>query len=159
MKFNERLIRIRESKGWNKTETAKRLGVTVGAYANWEYGNREPDIKMLRKISKVFDVSADYLINNNQENANTSVGAKIKFIRLEKGLSMEEFGELFDPIANRGLVSGWENGRYLPNAKRLSRIADLGGTTVEELLHGSQNRYFLNISENIRNIRNGDKII
>lgn len=66
MSFNRRLIKLREGKGWTKTQTAKLLNVTVGAYANWEYGNRTPDMEKdfetFLKISDLFDVSLAYLI-------------------------------------------------------------------------------------------------
>lgn len=32
-------------------------------YANWEQGRTEPNIDMLRKLSKLFSVSIDDLIN------------------------------------------------------------------------------------------------
>ena len=64
-----------------------------------------------------------------------SVGQKIKAIRLERGETMEKFGRNFNQNANRGLVSGWENGRYLPNPERLKKISELGNTTVDYLLN------------------------
>lgn len=65
---------------------------------------------------------------------NKVLGDKIKSIRLNRGETLEEFGKRFNPPANRGLVSGWENGRYAPNPKRLKEIAELGNMAVEELL-------------------------
>lgn len=70
-----------------------------------------------------------------------AVGRRIKAIRLDLGESGETFGKRFDPIANRGLVSGWETGRYLPNNERLKLIAEIGGYDVEELLHGTLEEY------------------
>ncbi len=62
------------------------------------------------------------------------VGNRIKNIRLSLGLSMEEFGKLFDVAALKSNVSGWELGKHLPNANRLKKIAELGNTTIDELL-------------------------
>ena len=62
-----------------------------------------------------------------------TTGEQIKSIRLELGETLEEFGKRFNPPANRSLVSGWENNRYTPNPERLKAIAEIGGTTVEEL--------------------------
>ena len=62
-----------------------------------------------------------------------TTGERIKDIRLELGETLEEFGKRFNPPANRSLVSGWENNRYTPSPERLKVIAELGGTSVEEL--------------------------
>jgi transcriptional regulator with XRE-family HTH domain len=62
------LENLRDSKGWSKTEVARRLGIkTVSTYANWEYGIRTPDKDMLAKIAKLYDVSIDFLITGKKE--------------------------------------------------------------------------------------------
>ena len=60
--FPNRLKRLRDKRKWTKVQAAKAIGITPGAYGNYEYGNREPNIETLVKISEVFDVSIDYLI-------------------------------------------------------------------------------------------------
>lgn len=72
---------------------------------------------------------------NNDSNKN--IGARIKSIRTSLGLTMEEFGKKFEPVANRSLVSKWEAGKSLPNTKRLKIIAELGHTSVDELVSPS----------------------
>lgn len=78
------------------------------------------------------------------------VGKRIQAIRLEKGLTLEQFGELI--CASKSSISEWESGKHLPPAKsiisrwekgvmlpnssRLERIAKLGNITVNELLYG-----------------------
>lgn len=63
------------------------------------------------------------------------VGQKIKSLRLNKGMTQEEFGKLFG--ATRGNVATWERGVSLPNNERLKLIADLSSMTVNELLHNA----------------------
>ena len=62
-----------------------------------------------------------------------TTGEQIKIIRLELGETLEEFGKRFNPPVHKGLVSLWENGRNIPHPKNLKTIAEIGGTTVEEL--------------------------
>ena len=50
------------------------------------------------------------------------------------GITMEEFGELFDPPASKSIVSRWEKGVSVPNNRRMKRIAELGGVTVADLI-------------------------
>lgn len=64
------------------------------------------------------------------------LGQKIKELRMDKGLTMEEFGNRFDPPASKGTVHTWENNLYKPNAKRLKHIAKLAGKTVSEFMCG-----------------------
>lgn len=60
--MNERLRQLRLEKGLTAREVAFSLGMTLGAYAHYEQGIREPSIAILIKLCDLFDVSADYLI-------------------------------------------------------------------------------------------------
>ena len=60
--FRDNLKELRTKRKWSKVQAAKEIGITPGAYGNYEYGNREPNIETIVKISEVFDVSIDYLI-------------------------------------------------------------------------------------------------
>lgn len=60
--FADRIKMLREKKGWSKAETARKLGVSGGAYSNWEYGNRKPDLQFTQEIANLFDVSTNYLL-------------------------------------------------------------------------------------------------
>lgn len=64
------------------------------------------------------------------------VGHRIRSIRKEKGLTMEEFGKLIGGV-KKSAVGNWERGDNLPNNERLKRIAELGNLEVNELLYGS----------------------
>ncbi|WP_024526210.1 helix-turn-helix domain-containing protein [Levilactobacillus brevis] len=67
------------------------------------------------------------------------LGQQIKTIRVNLGLTMEEFIERVDGKSGKlrsGTVNNWENGKNAPNKKRLAAIAKLGNVTVEYLLHG-----------------------
>ncbi|GAB6640021.1 helix-turn-helix transcriptional regulator [Streptococcus uberis] len=66
---------------------------------------------------------------------NKIIGLRIKKIRLEKGMTLEEFGRLFN--ASKGSVYGWETGRNLPNKDRLKLISKIGEMRVEELIAGN----------------------
>lgn len=64
----------------------------------------------------------------------TDLGQKIKELRMDKGLTMEEFGKLFD--ASKSIVSRWERDISVPNEKRLKHIAKLAGKSVSEFVYG-----------------------
>lgn len=71
------------------------------------------------------------------EIGNEALGRRIKSIRTEKGLTTKEFGKLVED-ASDSLVSRWERGVNKPNNKRLKRIAELGGISLDELLYGEK---------------------
>lgn len=62
MEFKDRIKFLREEKGWTKKFTAEKLGISIGAYANYEYGNREPNQEITMRIASVFEVSIEYLL-------------------------------------------------------------------------------------------------
>lgn len=61
-----------------------------------------------------------------------TTGERIKDIRLEKGMSKTEFGQLFETTGS--LVNKWETNQVTPTEKRLKEIAELGGVPVKELI-------------------------
>ncbi|MCI3029775.1 helix-turn-helix domain-containing protein [Desemzia sp. C1] len=65
-----------------------------------------------------------------------AVGLRIKSIRISNGLTLEEFGKLFD--ASKGNVSLWEKGSSIPNNERLKQISRLGHISVDTLLYGKE---------------------
>lgn len=69
------------------------------------------------------------------------MGQRIRSIRKSKGLSMEEFGKLFDPPASKGVVSNWENNYNKPNNERVKKISEIGNISVEELQYGDERSY------------------
>ncbi|WP_238989586.1 helix-turn-helix domain-containing protein [Staphylococcus ursi] len=71
------------------------------------------------------------------------IGKRIHQIRIDLGLSMTEFGKNIDkksPVKS-GVISNWENGKQLPNKKRIKAIADLGNITINTLLYGDNITY------------------
>lgn len=72
----------------------------------------------------------------------TAIGSRIRKIRQDKGMTLEEFGALFN--ASRSIASRWEKGKSIPNAERLKAISKVGNTTVEELLHGGKTERYMN---------------
>lgn len=56
------LKELRKQHSETQTEMAERLGVTQRTIANWEAGDRNPDLEMLAKISSKYEVTTDYLL-------------------------------------------------------------------------------------------------
>lgn len=71
-----------------------------------------------------------------------SIGLRINGIRLKLSDTLEEFGKRFN--ADKSNILRWEQGKTLPNKKRLSIIANLGGISLNELLYGSIDEFLEN---------------
>ncbi len=61
--FCKNLKEARKSCSLTQKQVAEKLGVVESCYANWEQGGTEPGIEMLRKLSAIFNVTLDDLIN------------------------------------------------------------------------------------------------
>lgn len=70
MKLPEKIIRHRKSNGWSQEDFAEKLNVSRQAISRWENGTALPDAQNLLQISKLFGVSADYLLNDDYESDN-----------------------------------------------------------------------------------------
>ena len=64
MTFSEKLLELRKRQGMSQEELAEKLEVSRQAVSRWEQGSAMPDVINLARISKLFGVTADYLIND-----------------------------------------------------------------------------------------------
>ncbi|MGG1878237.1 helix-turn-helix transcriptional regulator [Paenibacillus cisolokensis] len=69
----------------------------------------------------------------------SSLGARVKKIRTEKGLTQGYLAERLG--MGRSNVGHIENGRTIPTAEALDKIADILGTTTDYLLGRTDNPY------------------
>ena len=58
------LLKLRKERSLTQMDLSEYLGISRQAVANYESGKREPDFETLRKLSKLFNVSTDLLIEN-----------------------------------------------------------------------------------------------
>ena len=62
------------------------------------------------------------------------LGRNIRDIRLEKGMTLEEFCLQFDePRPAPSIVSRWERGVSIPSPQRLKRLCEIGGLELSAL--------------------------
>lgn len=67
MKLSEKLIELRKGKGWSQEDFAEKLDVSRQAISRWENGTALPDAHNIVRISKLFNVTADYLLNDEYD--------------------------------------------------------------------------------------------
>ena len=67
--LNKNIYELRLSFNWTQVQLAQKLGVTKQTVSNWENDNIQPSIEMLIKLSKIFNVSTDYLLGLTPKNS------------------------------------------------------------------------------------------
>ncbi|MBQ8310644.1 MAG: helix-turn-helix transcriptional regulator [Clostridia bacterium] len=60
-----RLKELRSKKGVTQEAVAVGIGCSANNYSRYERGEREPDIGTLKKLSKYYCVSIDYIVFND----------------------------------------------------------------------------------------------
>ncbi len=70
MKLQDKIIKHRKSNGWSQEDFAEKLNVSRQSISRWENGTALPDAQNILQISKLFGVSADYLLNDDYESDN-----------------------------------------------------------------------------------------
>lgn len=78
--LSKRISELRVSFGWTQVQLAQKIGITKQTVSNWENDNIQPSIDMLIKLSKIFNVSTDYLLGLTPSNSINVDGLPIDFI-------------------------------------------------------------------------------
>lgn len=88
--IGENIRATREKNGLTQAALAKRLGVTRSAVNSWEIGVSAPSVQYLIELCKLFNVSADYLLE-----LNTKESVDISFLADEEKKMVYSFLEYF----------------------------------------------------------------
>ena len=67
MKLNEKILTLRKKEGLSQEELADRLNVSRQAVSRWEVGTAQPDASNILQLSKLFNITADCLLNDDYD--------------------------------------------------------------------------------------------
>ena len=74
MKLAEKLFELRKEKGWSQEKLAEQINVSRQSISKWESGQVFPEIEKIIELSKIFQVTTDYLLlDENSEKGSTAV--------------------------------------------------------------------------------------
>lgn len=65
--IGERIKNVRELNGFTQSSLAKKLGISRSAVNAWELGISVPSAQYLIALSKLFNISSDYLLELNSK--------------------------------------------------------------------------------------------
>ncbi len=111
--IGDTISKMRQNKNMTQEEFASRLGVTPQAVSRWERGNSLPDISIIKGICQVLSVSANTLLeieNDNRviENDDVTMEKEIRSNLFAEPLVME-FGSGIIPYVVEGLKTDYLN--------------------------------------------------
>ncbi len=118
MKFYEKLIFLRKQKGLSQEELANELDVSRQTVYKWEAGLNMPDMPKLELLTKYFNVSYNYLLDEKidtpqaEEKSTSPTAQKPKFRDVFVSGTKLDYDQ-----------SGYEHG-YVPNSKRKIKNSD-----------------------------------
>lgn len=121
---------LRTEAGMTQEEHGMLLNVQNAAVSKYESGKVPLTGETLLKLSKIFNVSTDYLLG--AEEGNTMIGGKIAELRKEQGLNQKELAKKIG--VSRSALSLYEIDRREPDLETVKKIASLFGVTTDYLL-------------------------
>ena len=147
--FGDRLHALRKEQKLILEKFAEPLGVTKQAVGRWEKGERQPSLALLSKIAESYEISTDYLLGlsdrreqsqqgEGQEYSPKLLSERMKFLRKQKGLTLEQFG--VEIGVTKQTTSRWETGLRQPSLEMLAKVAEFYGVSADYLLGLSDKR-------------------
>ena len=61
------LLTLRTKAGWSQEFVARQMGVSRATIVNWERGNTEPSISEAVKLAKLFGITVEEFISDDQQ--------------------------------------------------------------------------------------------
>lgn len=91
MKFNEKLVMLRKQQNLSQEQVSEKLGVARQTISKWELGETTPEMDKLIILSKLYDITLDELMKEDNEGKNVNdpnnmnsqklAGLTIKFLK------------------------------------------------------------------------------
>lgn len=91
MKFNEKLVMLRKQQNLSQEQVSEKLGVARQTISKWELGETTPEMDKLIIISKLYDITLNELMKEDNEGKNVNdpnnmnsqklAGMTIKFLK------------------------------------------------------------------------------
>ncbi len=123
--FADKLYSLRTQGGYSQEALAEKVNVSRQAISKWELGLTLPDTDKIVALSKLFDVTIDYLLKDEiKVNKDESLDRLVlKF--LGSAQDMEEISKELVDIMQDGIVDDMERRRVNEIVKTLDDISEI----------------------------------
>lgn len=85
MNMAQKLVTLRKEKGLTQMELAEALEVSRQAVSKWELGTALPGTDKLKAIADLYEVSVDYLLNDEQDHYQPATAPLVTHVAVGKG--------------------------------------------------------------------------
>ena len=90
----DKIMNLRKKAGWSQEELANQLNVTRQSVSKWESAQSVPDLDKIIGLSRIFEVSTDYLLKEELEELACAEGESFHADSVPvRRVSMEEASE------------------------------------------------------------------
>lgn len=131
----DKITALRRQHGWSQEELAGQLGVSRQAVSKWESASAIPDLERILKMSQIFEVSTDYLLKEELEEAEVSVSSGEDPAECVRNVSLEEANEFIEKKKRMALSQALDVAAYILCPVPLiflAGYAELDGARISE---------------------------
>ena len=123
--FADKLYSLRTQGGYSQEALAEKVNVSRQAISKWELGLTLPDTDKIVALSKVFDVTIDYLLKDEiKVNKDESLDRLVLKV-LGSAQDMDEISKELVDIMQDGVVDDMERKRVNEIVKMLDDISEI----------------------------------
>lgn len=145
MLSGEKIKRLGTEQHLSQKELAEKLEVSRQAIAKWETNRGIPDIENLKRIAQVFDVSIDYLVNDEESIENHLIKIPIEYssYTMPKGNALLEDQIVLEKFPNAETICELYRKRKLTKKERIVDFFLLPGIHEVEDHWRDSSKYYL----------------
>ena len=133
----EKLVRLRKEKGLTQMELAGELHVSRQAISRWEAGYAMPGMDNLKLLSELYEVSVDFLLNDNlTESSECRQDQKNAIVEIKSSKKTVKYKIFVICMAIIVLVIAVMAGALVPRSRDQDQVVPM-----EEMCTGSDDGY------------------
>lgn len=138
---SNKIKKLREDNELTQEELAKKLGCTRSAYSLWEINKNTIPLYYLNRISNIFNINIDYLVDLSDKKVITF--KKVDIDRIELGKNIKKARKSINYTQNKlaaklntthSVISAYESGKTAVPTLFIIEIAKITDTSLNILL-------------------------
>lgn len=138
---SNKIKKLREDNELTQEELAKKLGCTRSAYSLWEINKNTIPLYYLNRISNIFNINIDYLVDLSDKKVITF--KKVDIDRIELGRNIKKARKSINYTQNKlasklntthSVISAYESGKTAVPTLFIIEIAKITDTSLNILL-------------------------